>query len=319
MGLFGGRAAAGFEVGQRVLRVVSLKKGGGRPGIAWASQVELPAGLLLNSFTEPNITDVSSFAGFVERLVQQAGRRVSGINVALPDHVSRVSILEFDSLQAKKDEVEQMLRWRLKKLLPFDVDQAAMRYQYLGKFQTNDKDQHRFLVSIIKSDILSQYELAFREAGLKPIVIDLSSFCLWNLYEDFITKDSAGLSCFAVMMLTGGKLTVMVFERGVPHFFRLKDMGGFDGEENGMAVTRILRELNASLTFYKENYGDLPAEKVYMTADDPDRIKLIADEVGNNSILKATILDLGLVLDRLGGKEYSSNVFGAACGAALED
>ncbi len=280
--------------------------------------MELPAGILLNSFTEPNITDIPSFVGLVERLVQKAGRRVRGVNVALPDHISRVSILDFDSLQGKKDEVEKMLRWRVKKLLPFDVDQAAMRYQYLGKFKSNDKDQHRFLVSIIKSDILSQYELVFREAGLKPIVIDLSSFCVWNLYEDFIAKDSAGLSCFAVMMLTGGKLSVMVFERGVPHFFRLKDMGGFDGEENGMAVTRILRELNASLTFYKENYGDLPVEKVYMTADDPDRIKLIADEVGKNSTLKTAVLDLGLALERWGGNEYSSPAFSAACGAALE-
>ena len=318
MGLFSVKAAAGFEVGQRMLRAVVLKKGGTRPGIAWASQVELPAGLLLNSFTEPNITDVPSFVSLAGRLVQQAGRRVSRINVALPDHVSRVSILEFDSLQGKKDEVEQMLRWRLKKLLPFDVEQAAMRYQYLGEFQSNDKDQHRFLVSIIKSDILSQYELAFREAGLKPLAIDLSSFCVWNLYEDFIAKDSGGLNCFAVMMLAGGKLTVMVFERGVPHFFRLKDMGGFDGEENGMAVTRILRELNASLTFYRENYGDSPVEKVYMTADDPDRIKLISEEVGKNSILKTTVLDLGLVLDRWGAKEHSSPAFGAACGAALE-
>lgn len=318
MGLFGGKATAGLEVGQRVLRAVSLKGGGARPGIAWASQVEIPAGILLNSFTEPNITDVPSFVGLVERLVQKAGRRVRAVNVALPDHVSRVSILDFDSLQGKKDEVEQMLRWRVKKLLPFDVDQAAMRYQYLGKFKSNDKDQHRFLVSIIKSDILSQYELVFREAGLKPIAIDLSSFCVWNLYEDFITKDSAGLSCFAIMMLTGGKLSVMVFEQGVPHFFRLKDMGGFDGEENGMTVTRILRELNASLTFYKENYGDLPVEKVYMTADDSDRIKLIADEVGKNSTLKTTVLDLGLALEKWGGKEYSSPAFSAACGAALE-
>ena len=318
MGLFGGRAAAGFEVGQGALRAAVLKRGGARPGIAWAAQVELPRGLLLNSFTEPNITDLPAFVGLVDRLFQPAGRSASRINVALPDHVSRVSILDFDSLQVKKDEVEQMLRWRLKKLLPFEVDQAAMRYQYLGKFQANEKDQHRFLVSIIKSDILSQYELAFREAGLKPILIDLSSFCVWNLYEDFIKIDSEGLKCFAVMILTGGKLTVMVFERGVPHYFRLKDMGGFDGEVNGMAVTRILRELNASLTFYKENYGDLPVEKVYMTADDPDRIKLIADEVGNNSALKTTVLDLGLVLGKSGAKEYSSPAFGAACGAALE-
>jgi len=318
MGLFGSRVAAGFEVGQGTLRAAVLRRGGARPGISWAAQVELPPGLLLNSFTEPNITDFPVFVGLVERLFQPAGRRVSGINVALPDHVSRVSILEFDSLQGKKDEVEQMLRWRLKKLLPFEVDQAAMRYQYLGKFQANEKNQHRFLVSIIKSDILSQYELAFREAGLKPMVIDLSSFCVWNLYEDFIKIDSEGLKCFAVMMLTGGKLTVIVFERGVPHFFRLKDMGGFDGEEEGLAVIRILRELNASLTFYKENYGDLPVEKVYMTADDSDRIKLIAEEVDKNSSLRTAVLDLGQVLDRGGTKEYSSPAFGAACGAALE-
>jgi hypothetical protein len=141
---------------------------------------------------------------------------------------------------------------------------------------------------------------------------------VWNLYEDFIKIDSEGLKCFAVMILTGGKLTVIVFESGVPHFFRLKDMGGIDGEEEGLAVIRILRELNASLTFYKENYGNLPVEKVYMTADDSDRIKLIAEEVGKNSTLRTAVLDLGLVLDRGGAAGYFSPAFGAACGAALE-
>jgi Tfp pilus assembly PilM family ATPase len=319
IGIFGGKIRVGLDVGQRAIRAAGVRKGAGQGRLDWFREAPLPAGLLTDSLTEPNITDVPAFAGLLKDLLRGTGpgRRVG---VALPDYVSRVSILDFDALPGNSRETEQMLRWRLKKVLPFEIEQAALRYQYLGKFFAEDGDKHRFLVSLVKADILAQYEEALKEAGLRPEVIEISTFAVWNLFHDHVLGESGGTEGFALLNISGGKLTVMVFDRGVPRFLRLKDMGKQGGDEgggNGLDVMRVLRELTASLTFYKENYAPTPVGRVYI-AGDAHGLEDIASEVRANSTIVASVLVLDKVLHGAVGGGRPLSAYGAACGAALE-
>ena len=319
MSIFGIGQAVGLEVGKKTIRAAGVKKSrGGMPEAQWLSELALPKGLVLNSFTEPNITDVPEFAGYLRKLLGLSGHGGGRLNVALPDYVSRVYVLDYDMLQAKKDETEQMIKWRLKKLLPIDIDQAALRYQYLGKFRTGDKDQHRFLVSIIKADILAQYEQAFKEAGVKADRIEISTFALWNLFEGYITRSAGGPSSFALMNISGGRLTVIVFDCGVPHFLRLKDLGGFEPQSEEVDPIRVLRELTASLTYYKENFAETEVRTVFITGDAAG-LGVIAAGIEGNSELKAEVLNFEKAISRGGGISIDADAlhaFGAACGAA---
>ena len=318
MALFG-KGGMGIEVGQRVLRAVEVRRAGGSHTARWYKNEPLPAGLVIDSFTEPNITDVKAFVEALKRLKTSwpGGRRVS---VALPDYTTRVSILDFDTVPGNDEELERMIRWRLKKVLPFDVDEAALRKQYLGKFTRGERTEHRYLVTIIKAVILAQYEQVFREASLRLPWMDIATFAVWNLFHDQILRKADAKAGLALMNISGGKLTVMVFDRSVPHFMRLKDLGkAGDGHEAVIDTTRVLRELIASLTFYKENYADTPVAKVYI-AGDIERLEDVADEVRRNSAFEAILLEMGSVV-KAHGKAADGQVpsaFAAACGAALE-
>ena len=308
----------GIEIGQRALRAAAVRKGAGGWRAEWLGKAEMPAGLLIDSFTEPNITDRDAFVGLLRGLVSDAGNGKRGMSVALPDYLARVSILEFETLPGKKGETEQMLRWRLKKVLPFDVEQATLRHQYLGRYESGESQRHRFLVSIIKTDILSQYEGALNEAGLRPARMDISSFSVWNLFHDHVIREAGESSGFALMNLSGGKLTVVVFDRGVPHFLRLKDLGKRDdgGDVRDLDVMRVLRELNASLTYYKENYAETPVTRVYISGD-AGALEEIAAEVRGSSSIEARVLSMDAVVKSPDGKAPPL-AYGAACGAAVE-
>jgi len=314
----------GIEVSQRALRAADVKRSGGAPKVEWLGQAALPAGLLLDSITEPNITDMRAFAEALKGLIG-GGARGKRLCVALPDYASRVSILDFENMPGKNEETERMLRWRLKKVLPFEVDEAALKYQYLGKFTSEDKTQHRFLASIIKYDILAQYEEALSLSGLKPAIMEISSFAVWNLFHDHVLREAGSSANFALMNLSGGKLTMIVFQKSVPHFLRLKDMGKYDAETAGPAadgadVTRVLRELTASLTFYRENYADTDVGKVFISGDVVN-LKNIAEEVCANSAMKAQVLDLDKAVSISAAQASGAAgviAYSAACGAALE-
>ncbi len=319
----GGGTSLGFEVGQRTLRAVLLRKGGGRLRLDWKGEQELPDGALTDSLTEPNINDMQAFADAVRGLARKAGYRGKAIGVALPDYISRVSILDFEALPGKKTETEQMIRWRLKKVLPFDADLAALRYQYLGRFATKDKEQHRYLAAIIKADILSQYEQAFIQTGLRPVAMETASFAVWNLYHDVVRSQTSADDNVALINVSGGKLTVLVFDGGVLHFLRLKDISKFEqpGQEGGgITANKLLRELNATVTYYRENFGEAPVSKVFLTGDFGP-LEEMADEIRKRTDSEAAILELGQAVQpgRIGVEAGPAlRLYSASCGAAME-
>jgi type IV pilus assembly protein PilM len=306
----------GLEIGQRALRAARLKKNRGEFELQWLKEAPLPAGLLQDSFTEPNISDVPDFAARVRGLLD-GNMRGARLSVALPDFVARVQVLDFDSA-LKMNETEQMLRWRLKKILPFEIDLATLRWQYLGKFQANEKEQHRYLASIIKTEILSQYRTALAEAGVNAERLGLASFSVWNLFRANVLKELGGEANFALVNLAAGKLSVVIFHDGSPHFMRLKDLGKIDGpsEDGRMDIIRVLRELNASLVYYRENFSSAPMNTVYLTGD-AEGMEGLAAEAGAKSGIDARMLSLGSAV-RQGAALDMSACFSAACGAASE-
>ena len=84
--------------------------------------------------------------------------------VVLPDAAVRVLLLEFDQLPAKSAEALAVVRFRLKKLLPFDADEAVVSYQVMAQ----TRDLVKVLAVAIPKDVLAEYEGMVRSAGFEP-------------------------------------------------------------------------------------------------------------------------------------------------------
>ena len=63
-------------------------------------------------------------------------------------------MLDFDTLPARASEAIPVLRFRLRKMVPFDVEHAGLSYQIL----TQTKTEARVLVAVLPSPILEEYE-----------------------------------------------------------------------------------------------------------------------------------------------------------------
>jgi type IV pilus assembly protein PilM len=84
----------------------------------------------------------------------------------LPDAAIRVVLLDFDSLPTNKDDAEGVVRFRLKKSLPFDVDKAKVSYHT----QTSATGV-RLVAAVALTSVIEEYESVFREAGYSPGVV----------------------------------------------------------------------------------------------------------------------------------------------------
>ena len=84
--------------------------------------------------------------------------------MVLPDTAVRVFVLDFEALPAKPIEALPVLRFRLRKMVPFDVEHAGVSYQIL----VEKKGELKVLAAVIPGLILQEYEAAVRAAGYEP-------------------------------------------------------------------------------------------------------------------------------------------------------
>jgi len=321
MGLLNYGTGVGLEIGHDMVRLAVVRK----KGVARLEKVQdfrLPDGLLNESFGEQNISDTAELAGILGKALSSGGFNRKSVSVALPDFIFRVVVLDFDTLPKKAEEAEGVIRLRLKKLIPFDIGEAQVRYQYLGDYREQDSHKHRFLVSLIKGSVLSQYEKCFEAAGLRPTHIGVSSLLVWNLYHDIVRKEAGDRRSYALMMVSGRRMSVLVLDKAVPRFFRLKDMGLDDasGVPSPPDPVSVLRELGASLTFYRENFSSSPVELVYAGCP-AGMLEGIREKLGDDTPLDLRLLPLDKALAvggsaGAGGSELYQ--YNAACAAAME-
>jgi type IV pilus assembly protein PilM len=90
--------------------------------------------------------------------------RGAELTIIIPDAAVRVLLLDFDALPPKLTEALPIVRFRLKKLVPFEVEDAMVSFQVMSSTRSNV----RVLAVAMPRDILQEYETAVREAGFEP-------------------------------------------------------------------------------------------------------------------------------------------------------
>jgi type IV pilus assembly protein PilM len=163
------------------------------------------AGVLLVSPAHDNIQQPQAIQEQIYAIAPPNGHRKRRAALILPDYCARVAVLDFDNFPADSEEQVALLRFRMKKSVPFDVDSAAVSYSVQGQ-RAGAKVE--VLAAVMASDIVAQYEAPFRSAGFHPGLVTTSSLSALNLCRtDGITmlvKISGRV--LSVLVLDGSKL-----------------------------------------------------------------------------------------------------------------
>jgi len=89
---------------------------------------ELPPGSVVPDLTEPNILQPELVRKAINDALAGVSGRLRDIIGVLPDAAVRVVLLDFDTLPSDPQDAESVVRFRLKKSLPFDVEKAKVSY-----------------------------------------------------------------------------------------------------------------------------------------------------------------------------------------------
>src|SRR5206468_2256852 len=89
---------------------------------------ELRAGSVMPDLTEANLRYRDEVSACIREVLGEVGAKHRDVVAVLPDAAVRVVLLDFDMLPSDRQEAEGVVRFRLKKSLPFDVDKAKVSY-----------------------------------------------------------------------------------------------------------------------------------------------------------------------------------------------
>jgi type IV pilus assembly protein PilM len=211
-------------------------------GIAYAHGAEtgfapLPEGALEISPVEDNVRQLDAIMPVLgqfastrgtSRGTARGGKRRSAA-VLLPDACARVSVLDFDAFPETPAEQISLVRFRIKKTIPFDIDSASVGYYVQrggakhGQAQGKGHEKTEVVAVIVTHEILARYEALFRNAGFQPGDVTVSALAALNLYK--------GQEAAVLARLAGNTLTVMVVAEGKLRLFRCLPLEEASAEE----------------------------------------------------------------------------------------
>ncbi len=185
----------------------------------------LKPGILIPSPVKDNVTDADEFARVVKALVPiGSGRRTAAL--ILPDNSLRLAVLDFETLPPKEEDRFSLIKFRLKKTLPFDVDEAAI--------STFVQAGNKVLAAVVPVEVIARYEAPFRAAGLQPGLVTCSALALLDLLP--------GKGALLVAHRSPGSLTVLALRDGVVTLARTLELDTLDEISADLYSTLIYLE-----------------------------------------------------------------------------
>lgn len=175
----------------------------------------LAEGALVPGLKVGNIVDPAGVASAVRSALEGMVERSRDVTLVVPDAAVRVLLLDFDALPSKEAEALPVVRFRLKKLLPFDADNAAVSYQVMS----SAKDMIRVVAVAMPNDVLEEYERVVVESGYTPgAVLPSTLAALAGLDE----------SDAPVLAVNAGQnsVTTAIVQAGILLLHRSVEMGG---------------------------------------------------------------------------------------------
>ena len=147
--------------------VVAARDGGSPDRQPVAAFAALPPGSVTAGLKPPNLPGAPAVVAALEKVLNDVGAREKSLTVVIPDAAVRVLLLDFDSLPSRAQDALPIVRFRVRKLVPFEVEDAAITYQVMH----SNSSQIRAVVAITPKDVLAEYEAVVRAAGYEPGVV----------------------------------------------------------------------------------------------------------------------------------------------------
>jgi len=208
---------------------------------------KFPEGVLSVNPVKPNFSDSAALAKALRECVPPPARPTTRLAVlVLPDYCSRTTVLDFDSFPPAVDEQVALARFRVKRTVPFEIEDALIAcYPQPRKNGAKGLD---VVTVAIGREIASQYTVPFHNAGIQCGLITLSGLAALSL--DDANTDAP--THWIQVKLAGRVLTVCLVDHNALRMFRSVEI-------DHASVEEMVEVLAPTLAYAEDELGERPS------------------------------------------------------------
>ena len=227
-------------------RVVAARAGAGAQSLEAVSAQNLAAGTVTPGLQNANIGARDALVTALRDSLAPVAGRFRDITLVIPDASTRILLLDFDTLPDEPEDADSVVRFRLKKSLPFDVDASAVSFDRYAA-----DEGVRAVVAVTPRSVLEEYEAVVREAGYNPGAVLPSMIAALGVVD--------GARPTMVIKVELGTTTFAIVDQNQLLLYRSLENGG-------TAVTgdSLVDDVNTSLVYFEDRYG-ISVDRVLVT------------------------------------------------------
>jgi type IV pilus assembly protein PilM len=300
--------SAAIEIAAGRVSVAEIGSGGGGLVVNAFASEPLPDGAVTPSLTGTNIANAEQVASALRRACERAGIRVpKRAALVIPDSAARVSLLTFEQLPQKAAEIDQLVRWQIKKATPFPLEDAQVSHVV-----TQQEPGATTLVAIAaRRDVVNQYEQVVASIGTHAGIVDLASMSVVNA----VLAGGAGPTGDWLLVNVAPESTVLAIVRmGQLMFYRHRH--AIDEEPLGALV-------HQTAMYHEDRLGGQKFAKVWLCGSSwADAGGAIQKEISQRLGVQAEPVDVRVsatLQDRIGARPDVLDAMAAPLGVLLRD
>lgn len=201
----------------------------------------LPPSALVPSAVEANILNPGALKTAMANIVSRLRARDQDVALILPDPVIRVFVQHFEEFPRSPQEAIPMLRWKLKKSIPFEADETVISYMR----QPARAEGVDMVTAVARLRIVREYEALAEAASLNPGVILSSSLAAISLLSD----NKATL----LARISGVSLTTAIVRGDVLCGYRCTELPAHGSD---ITPQMLLEEIYPVAAYYQDTWGE---------------------------------------------------------------
>lgn len=214
--VFGRRSSIGLDIGSGYLKVVQLKDTKGGYELELFDMLPLPPELIVDG----SIIDSLRLIDSLKELVKKAKIKTKDAAISIAGH-SSVIIKRVSLPEMSEEELSESIKFEAEQYIPFDIEDVNLDFQILGPKE--EAGQMDVMLVAVKKDIINEYLSVVKEAGLNPLIVDVNSFALENIYE--VSYEIEPDKNIAIVNIGASTINMNILKGGISVFTRDSAVG----------------------------------------------------------------------------------------------
>lgn len=248
-----------FAVDAQGLRYGRFARANGSYELEEYHEVDSPPDLFGSGPLGGAMREPAMFAAPLAALIERISETVEEASLVVPDPWLRLTFTEASDLPRSAGEREEVLRWKLRRLVPFKVEELRIGGTELSPLPGKAADK-RVLLGFGLDHMLEQIEDAFGSQGIRLGQISNESLSLLPAVRDPLRDVELGL---VVLAAETGYSMVFVW-RGEPVLHRFKSLDNLGDRSSSERL--VSRDLRMTRAFLKEELSAARLGRVLLLA-----------------------------------------------------